>query len=69
MLERKDGRRHKHHHLLAVRHSFECSSDSNLGLSEAHVAADKSVHRTIVLHISLDSVHSLLLIRSVLVHK
>ena len=69
MLQCKNGSRHEHGHLLAVSHSLECSTDRNLGLTESHVTADKSVHWTIVLHIPLDSLYCLLLIGSILVHE
>ena len=69
MLESKDGCRHEHRHLLAVGNSLERSADSHLSLTKAHITADKSVHRTIILHIPLDSMNSLLLIWSILIHE
>ena len=69
MLEGKNSGRHKHSHLLAVRHSLESRTDSNLGLSETYITTDESVHRTIVLHIPFNGMNSLLLIRSILIHK
>jgi len=69
MLKGKNGRRNKHSDLLAVGNCLECGTYGHLGLSEAHISADKPVHRTIILHVPLDSLHSLLLIRSILVHE
>ena len=69
MLKGEDCGRHKHSNLLAVCNSLERCSYSHLGLSESNIAADKSVHRTIVLHIPLDCAYSLLLVRCILVHE
>ena len=46
MLLREDGRRHEHQGLLAVQGGSEGSSDCDLRLAEADVAADEPVHRT-----------------------
>ena len=69
MLEREYGRGHEHRHLLAVSGSFERRADCNLSLSEPDIAADKPVHRAVVLHISLNCLNCFFLVRSVLVHK
>ena len=69
MLQRQDGGRNKDSDLLAVRHSLERSTDSNLSLSESHISAHKPVHRAIVLHVPLDGLNGLFLIRSILVHE
>ncbi len=69
MLKRKNGSRHKHSHLLAVRNGLECSSDGNLGLSESDIPANEPVHRAFVLHVHLHGLNGLLLIRSILIHE
>ncbi len=69
MLKGKDGGRHKHGHLLAVRYSLECGPDGNLRLAESHIAADQTVHRTVVLHVPLDCLAGLFLVRRVFVHE
>ena len=69
MLERKNCRRYKDSYLLAVCHSLECSPDSHFSLTESDIAAHKPVHRTCIFHIPLYSLHSLFLIRSVLIHE
>ena len=69
MLKRKYGGRNEDSHLLAVADSLESGSDSDFRLSEAHITADKTVHGAIVLHISLDSLCSKFLVRSILEHK
>ena len=69
VLQGENGGRHKDSHLLAVCNGLECGTDSNFSLTESHISADKSVHRTIVLHVPLDSLYSLLLIRGILIHE
>ena len=69
MLQGEDGRRHKDSNLLAVRNSLEGSADGDFSLSEAHITADKPVHRAVVLHVALDGLHCLFLVRSVLIHE
>ena len=53
MLPRKDCGGHKYCTLLAVQHTFECRTERHLCLSEAHVSAEKSVHRNRLHHILL----------------
>ena len=69
MLQRKDGGRHQHSHLLAVGDSLEGGPHCDFGFSEADVAAYQAVHRVGALHIFLDSHCSFLLVGSVLIHK
>ena len=51
MLPSKDGSRSKKSALLSVRNAFERGAECDLGLSEAHVSAKKSVHRHRLFHI------------------
>ena len=44
----------EHHNLPAAVHAFERRAQSDLGLSEAHVAAEQPVHGFGRLHIRLD---------------
>ena len=60
-------RRHHHRHLLAVAGSLEGGTHGDLGLAEAHIAADQAVHRERLLHISLHVLRSLQLVGRVLV--
>ena len=53
MLLRKYGGRHKIDNLLSVTYRLECRAHGNLRLSEANVAAQKSVHYLGALHILL----------------
>ena len=69
MLERKNGSRHKHRHLLAVRNGLESSPYGKFSLAETHIAAHEPVHRTLVLHISLDSLCGRFLVRSIFIHE
>ena len=69
MLQGEDGRRNKDSNLLAVRNRLECSADGDFSLAEAHIAAYKPVHRAVVLHVALDGLHCLFLVRSVLIHE
>ena len=57
MLEGKDSCRHKNGALLPVRNTLERRPESDLGLSEADVAAKESVHRIRLLHIVFNLVH------------
>ena len=50
----KDGCRHENCHLFIIDTSLESRSDSHFRLTEAHVAADKAVHRPLPFHIGLD---------------
>ena len=54
MLESQHRRRHQHGGLLAVGSGLEGGAHGNLGLAEAHIAADEAVHRLGALHIDLD---------------
>ena len=45
MLERQDGRRREHRHLLAVHDRLERGAHRDLGLAVADVAAQQAVHR------------------------
>ena len=69
MLEGQNSCRHEHSYLLAVGNCLECSSYRHFRLSETNIATDKSVHRTIVLHIPFNSGYSLFLIRCILIHE
>ena len=53
VLIRKDCGRRKYRALLARKDTFHGSSESYLGLAKANVSAEKSLHRTGALHISL----------------
>ena len=54
VLPRQNGGGAEEGALLAVRHALECRAQGDLGFSEAHVAAEQSVHRRGALHIALD---------------
>ena len=54
VLERKHRCGHKHGGLFAVGRGLEGGTHGNLGLAEAHIAADEAVHRLAALHIGLD---------------
>ena len=58
---------HEHCHLLAVGGGLEGCAYGNLGLSESHVAADETIHRTSALHVLLHFVCGFQLVGSVLV--
>ena len=47
----QDRGRHQHHHLLAGGRGLERRAHRDLGLAEAHVAADQAVHRARALHV------------------
>ena len=69
VLQRKDGSGHQHRHLLTVANGLESGPDGDFRLAEAHVAADQTVHRAVVLHIHLDGLGGGLLVRGVLIHE
>ena len=69
VLESKNGSRHEHHNLLAVRYSLECSPHRKFRLAEPHITAYQPVHRTAVLHIPLYGLGSCLLVRGIFIHK
>ena len=54
MLLSEHRRRHKYRGLLAAEHAFHHRAQRYLGLAEANVAAEKSVHRHGGFHIALD---------------
>ena len=54
VLLREHGRRHEDRGLLAVEHTLHHGAQRDLGLAEAHVAAEQSVHRDRALHVALD---------------
>ena len=66
MLQRKDGGRYQHGHLLAVGDCLEGGPHRKFRLAEAHVAAHEPVHRAAVLHIALDGLARSLLVGGVL---
>ena len=53
VLLRQHGGRHEHGRLLAELDGFEGGADGHFRLAEAHVAADKAVHRLLVGHVFL----------------
>ena len=66
MLEGKDGCRHKNCSLLTIACRLECCAYSHLGLAEAYIAADQSIHWLLGLHVALNSGDGGLLIGSIL---
>ncbi len=56
MLCRQQRRRCEHGDLLAVLDRLERGADRDLGLAEAHVAADEAVHRVGEFHVAFDLV-------------
>ena len=62
VLCRQQRRRRQHRDLLAVLDRFERSTDRDLGLAKANIAAHQSIHRIGALHIDLDLVDRLALI-------
>ena len=69
VLPRQNGGRHQHGALLAVQHAFENGTQRHLGLAEAHIAAQQSVHRGRLLHIMLDLGDAAQLVLGLLVFK
>ena len=67
VLQCKDCRRYKYCHLLAIYRRLKCSADSDLSLTKAHIATDKSIHRAHRLHIALHRLDSSLLVRCLLI--
>ena len=63
VLAREQRRRHEHGRLASVLHGLENRSDRDLGLAEADVGADKSVHGARKFHVGLDVVNGLGLVR------
>ena len=57
MLERQNGRRHQHRHLIALRHALEGGTHGDLGLAVAHVPAQQAVHGNGTLHVLPDVVN------------
>ena len=53
MLPCKNCRRYEDSTLLSVLHALECRTPCHLGLAEADISAEKSVHRRRLLHILL----------------
>ena len=60
----QDRRGHQHHHLLVVLDRFERRTQRHLGLAVADIAADQPVHRAGRLHVGLDELDRIALIRS-----
>ena len=54
VLAREHGGRHEDGRLLAREHALHHRAQRDLGLAEAHVAAQQAVHRAVGLHIHLD---------------
>ena len=67
MLVGKHGGGHQHGHLLGIAGCLESGAHGHLGLSEAHVSTDQTVHRTGTFHIGLHVVGSLQLVGRVLI--
>ena len=65
----QEGGRHQHGRLTSVLHGLERGSDRHLRLAEAHVAAHQAVHRHGALHVRLDVLDGLQLVRRLLVGK
>ena len=59
----EDRRRDEHHHLLAVGDRLVGRAEGDLGLAVAHVAADQAIHRPLRLHVRLDRVDRVHLVR------
>ena len=59
----------KYCHLLIVCHSLESRSYGNFRLTETHVSTDKSVHRTVALHIGFHLLCSFRLVRSIFIQE
>ncbi len=69
MLQGENRRGHEDGDLLGIADGLEGGPDGHFRLSEAHVAAHQAVHRAIVLHVLLDRLVRLFLIRRILVHE
>ena len=69
MLEGKDGCRNQDYHLFPVSHGLESRPDGYFCFAETNVAADKPIHRALILHILLDRLGSRFLVGSILIHK
>ena len=69
MLEGENGGRNQNSDLLAVRYRLEGRSDSHFGLTESHVSADQTVHRTGILHVLLHRPGGFFLVGRILIHK
>ena len=53
----------KHGDLLAIHHGLKGGTQGHLCLAKANISANKTVHRFTALHIQLDLIDGLLLIR------
>ena len=69
MLISQNSGRHEHGYLLTVGGGLEGGPDSHLGLTEAHITTDKTIHRLCLFHISLHILGCLQLIRGVFVEE
>src|SRR5574344_1295350 len=69
MLVGQYGGRHHHCHLLAVCGGLECGSDCHFCLAKSHISAYQSIHRTLLLHVSLHVLGSLQLVGCVFIDK
>ena len=69
MLQSQDGSRHQDSDLLAISDRFKCCTDGDLGFSKSYVSANKAVHGIFALHVGLDIVGTLVLVRRVFVNK
>ena len=69
MLQRKDGGGNQDRHLFAVAYGFESGPYRHFSLSEAYVAAHKTVHGMETLHVGLYRLGSRCLVRSILEHE
>ena len=63
----EDRGRRQHHHLLAVLGGLERGAQRHLGLAVADVAADEAVHRPRRLHVGLDELDGVALVRRLVV--
>ena len=69
MLISQHRRRHEHGRLLAVAGRLESRPYGHLGLAEAHVATDETVHRHSALHVGFHILRGLELVGRVLVEE
>ena len=69
VLEGQHRGRHQHGYLLGVACSLEGSTYGHLGLAEAHVATDQTVHGLCLLHVGLHVVGGFQLVGSVFVEE